>query len=203
LFTGIVQDVGTILERRQMGGDVRLRIGSRALDLTRAALGDSISVQGVCLTVMQLQPSEFSVDVSQETLSLTTIGTWTQGMQVNLEPALRVGDALGGHFVSGHIDGVAKVLSVHGDARSMRIEVAPPTALLPYIARKGSVALDGVSLTINAVSGDSFGVNLIPHTQAVTTLGTLKAGASVNLEIDPIARYIERWVQGSAPPGKG
>lgn len=199
MFTGIIQDVGTVLERRAVGGDVELRIRTGTLDLSAASVGESIAVHGVCLTVTRFTAREFWVDVSQETLARTTLGAWSPGMRVNLERALRVGDALGGHFVSGHVDGVAQILSVSTDARSMRIEVAPPPELRLYFARKGSVALDGVSLTVNDVGPASFGVNLIPHTQTATTLGALKAGAQANLEIDPIARYLERWMQSALP----
>jgi riboflavin synthase len=197
MFTGIVQDIGTLIERRSVHGDLQLRIRTQALNLHAVAIGDSICVHGVCLTVTELRDSVFAVDVSQETLSLTTIGEWQAGTRVNLEPALRVGDALGGHFVAGHIDGVAEIVRVHDDARSMRIDVAPPALLRPYFARKGSVALDGVSLTVNEVGAERFGVNLIPHTQTATTLGALQSGSRVNLEIDPIARYLERWTQDS------
>jgi len=199
MFTGIIQDIGTVLELRATGGDVTLRIGTSVLDLSAGTIGESIAVHGVCLTVTELSPREFEVDVSKETLARTTLGEWRKGSRVNLERALRVGDALGGHFVSGHVDGVAEIREVHSDARSMRIEVAPPIELRPYFARKGSVALDGVSLTVNDVGPESFGVNLIPHTQAVTTLGRLEAGARVNLEIDPIARYLERWLRAASP----
>jgi len=198
MFTGIIQDVGMVLECRSTGGDLTLRIGTKDLDLTSGTLGESICVHGVCLTVTRCAAHEFQVDVSRETLAHTTLGAWEVGTRVNLERALRVGDALGGHFVSGHVDGTAEIRDVRRDARSMRIEVAPPRELRLFFARKGSVALDGVSLTVNEVSSESFGVNLIPHTQTATTLGHLRAGGRVNLEIDPIARYLERWLQGDS-----
>jgi riboflavin synthase len=173
------------------GGDVRLVIAC-GLDLARAQVGDSICVQGCCLTVTELAGGAFAADVSRETLSLTNFGDFAPGTPVNLEPALRAGDALGGHLVSGHVDGVAQVLSLSGDARSTRVVIGVPPPLARYIAPKGSVAVDGVSLTINAVESAAFGVNLIPHTQTVTTLGRLAVGTRVNLEIDQVARYVAR-----------
>jgi riboflavin synthase len=171
---------------------VRLVVASERLDLTQVHIGDSICVQGCCLTATEVGANSFAADVSRETLSLTTLGSFAPGTPVNLEPALRAGDALGGHLVSGHVDGVAEVLSVGGDARSTRVVIGVPAALARFIAAKGSVAVDGVSLTINAVEATSFGVNLIPHTQAVTTLGRLAVGSRVNLEVDQVARYVAR-----------
>src|SRR5690606_9596009 len=153
--------------------------GVRRLDLRSQRIGDSICVQGVCLTVVELEDGAFAADVSRETLRLTTLGELREGSPVNLEPALRAGDPLGGHLVSGHVDGVAEVVSVSGDARSMRVVFRVPAHLSRYIARKGSVAIDGVSLTVNDVEGTTFGVNLVPHTQEVTTLGALAPGARV------------------------
>jgi len=192
LFTGIVQDLGTIVEREERGGDLRLVIAFEELDEARVGLGDSICVQGCCLTVSARAGSTFAADLSRETLALTTLGSLAAGARVNLEPALRAGDALGGHLVSGHVDGIARVTSVESDARSRRLTIAVPSELARYLARKGSVTVDGVSLTVNEVAGASFGVNIIPHTQAVTTLGALTAGAAVNLEVDQLARYVER-----------
>jgi len=194
VFTGIIQDIGSVQSREIRGGDERLVIASEKLDLSRVAIGDSICVQGVCLTVAELQGNTFAADASLETLSVTTLGELAAGSLVNLEPALRAGDPLGGHLVSGHVDGVAQVSAVSSDARSVRVTFTVPHSLARYIARKGSVTIDGVSLTVNEVDADTFGVNLIPHTQAVTTLGRLQAGARVNLEVDPIARYVERLV---------
>ena len=174
------------------GGDVRLVIACEGLDLSAAHIGDSICVQGCCLTATELSAHSFVADVSRETLDVTTLGAFAPGTPVNLEPALRAGDALGGHLVSGHVDGVAQVLSLSGDGRSARVVIGVPPALARYIAPKGSVAVDGVSLTINAVEAASFGVNLIPHTQTVTTLGRLAVGTRVNLEIDQVARYVAR-----------
>jgi riboflavin synthase len=192
MFTGIIQDVGRIVTLESLGGDTRLTVGVDRLDLSRTAIGDSIAVAGVCLTVVALQPRAFSADVSRETLSLTTIGDWRVGRRVNLEPALRAGDALGGHLVSGHVDGVAEICGRADEARSQRFRIRVPPALARYVARKGSVALDGVSLTVNAAEQQEFEVNLVPHTLAVTTLAGLAVGERVNLEVDVIARYTER-----------
>jgi riboflavin synthase len=160
-------------------------------------VGDSICVQGCCLTVTARAPGRFAADLSRETLARTTLGALAVGAAVNLEPALRAGDVLGGHLVSGHVDGIARVTSVESDARSRRVTIAVPPELTRYIAAKGSVTVEGVSLTVNEVADSSFGVNIIPHTQAVTTLGKLTAGAQVNLEVDQLARYVERLL---APP---
>jgi riboflavin synthase len=192
MFTGIVQDVGRILALEALGGDTRLTVGVDRLDLARTAIGDSIAVAGVCLTAVALEPRAFSADVSRETLALTTIGDWRVGQRVNLEPALRAGDALGGHLVSGHIDGVAEVRARFDEARSQRFRIRLPQPLARYIARKGSVALDGVSLTVNAIEQQEFEVNLVPHTLAATTLAALAVGNRVNVEVDLIARYTER-----------
>jgi len=198
LFTGIVQDVGTVRARDARGGDERIVIAFDRLRSDDFHIGDSICVQGCCLTATELPDGAFAADVSRETLSLTTLGGLAVGSLVNLEPSLKAGDALGGHLVSGHVDGVADVISVTDDARSTRIKIAVPSDLARYIARKGSVAVDGVSLTVNEVERSTFGVNLIPHTQAVTTLGKLKAGSRVNLEVDQVARYVERLLGPSA-----
>ena len=192
MFTGIVQDVGRVVSQEARGGDVRMVIAFDRLDPSGIHIGDSICVQGCCLTAVELRDRSFAADVSRETLSLTTLGDLTAGSPVNLEPSLRAGDPLGGHLVSGHVDGIGHITTISGDARSTRIEIAVPPPLARYIARKGSVAIDGVSLTINEVEDATFGINLIPHTQAVTTLGALRTGTRVNLEVDQIARYVER-----------
>jgi riboflavin synthase len=197
MFTGIVQDIGRIQLREMREGDMRLTIAVDRLNLARVAVGDSVCVQGVCLTVSALTDRSFTADISRETLAVTTLGELEDMAAVNLEPALRAGDALGGHLVSGHVDGIATVIAATIEARSCRITVETPAALARYIARKGSVALDGVSLTVNDVEAMRFGINLIPHTLAVTTLGRLKSGARLNLEIDQIARYVERLLPGS------
>lgn len=202
MFTGIVQDVGKVLSREARGGDDRLLISFDRLGSSAMNVGDSICVQGCCLTAVELRDRTFAADVSRETLSLTTLGELTPGSPVNLEPSLKAGDPLGGHLVSGHVDGVGEVAAISGDARSTRIEIAAPPALARYIARKGSVTLDGVSLTVNEVHGARFGINLIPHTREVTTLGALRVGARINIEIDQIARYVERLLLESAPPQK-
>jgi riboflavin synthase len=194
MFTGIVQDVGRIVAGTPRGADVRLVIEVGRMDLGRTVAGDSICVQGVCLTALGITARRFEADVSAETLSLTTLSTLAPQAPVNLEPALRAGDALGGHLVSGHVDGIGQVVGVQEDARSLRVTIEAPRELARYLARKGSVAVDGVSLTINDVEAARFGVNLIPHTRAVTTLGQLAPGARVNLEVDPIARYVERLI---------
>jgi riboflavin synthase len=197
MFTGIVQEVGAIRRSEVRSGtgsalDRRIEVAFAAIARDRLNAGDSICVDGVCLTVAELGAASFHADVSAETLRVTTLGGKQAGARVNLEPALRAGDSLGGHWVSGHVDGVAEVLVCAGDARSLRVQFAAPASLARYIARKGSVTLDGVSLTVNEVDGVKFSVNLIPHTLEVTTLGTLVAGARVNLEIDLLARYVER-----------
>lgn len=197
MFTGIVQDVGRLVSREERGGDVRLVIAFDQLNPSGISIGDSICVQGCCLTAVELRDRTFAADVSRETLSLTTLGDLTPGSRINLEPSLKAGDPLGGHLVSGHIDGIAEIGAIGGDARSTRIEVAVPPALSRYIARKGSVSIDGVSLTVNEVQDVTFGINLIPHTQSVTTLGALRVGARVNLEVDQIARYVERLLADS------
>jgi riboflavin synthase len=197
MFTGIVQEIGAIkrVETRIGEGaaeDRRIEVSFAAIARERLNPGDSICVDGVCLTVATIESASFVADVSGETLRVTTLGDKAAGARVNLEPALRAGDSLGGHWVSGHVDGVAEVLATANDARSLRVEFAAPRALARYIARKGSVTLDGVSLTVNEVDGLKFAVNLIPHTLEVTTLGGLAVGARVNLEIDLLARYVER-----------
>ena len=192
MFTGIVQDTGTVAALTPRGGDVRLAIRVGRFDLSKTAIGDSICVQGCCVTAVSVTGDSFEADLSRETLNLTTLGKLAVGAPVNLEPALRAGDSLGGHLVSGHVDGVATVISQTTDARSTRLVIEVPSELARFIARKGSVAVDGVSLTVNEVEGMRFGVNLIPHTRDVTTLRNLVPGAAVNLEIDQVARYVER-----------
>jgi len=196
VFTGIVQDVGKVRARENRGGDVRIVIAFDRLRSGDFRIGDSICVQGCCLTATELLDGAFSADVSRETLSLTTLGDLAVGSSVNLEPSLKAGDALGGHLVSGHIDSVADVVSITEDARSSRLRITVPSELARYIARKGSVAIDGVSLTVNEVEDATFGVNIIPHTQTITTLGKLTVGARVNLEVDQVARYVERLLEG-------
>jgi riboflavin synthase len=192
VFTGIVQDVGRVQARESRGGDLRLTVVCQRLDLSGTRVGDSLCVQGCCLTATAVQDRTFAADISRETLALTTLGELEVGAPVNLEPALRAGEALGGHLVSGHIDGVGRVGAVRDDARSRRLTIEAPAELARYLARKGSVAVDGVSLTVNSVDGAGFAVNIIPHTLSSTTLGALAVGARLNLEVDLVARYVER-----------
>jgi riboflavin synthase len=197
MFTGIVTDLGTVREVLPLGGrhDHRMVIGTSPGFLAapvQAVIGGSIACSGVCLTVVELGGDWFAVEASAETLSKTTLGAWKRGMRVNLERALRVGDELGGHLVSGHVDGTGEVVSATPENASVRWRFRAPPALAPFIAPKGSVAIDGVSLTVNEVAGDEFGVNIIPHTAAVTGFGTLQPGSRVNLEIDMMARYVAR-----------
>lgn len=192
MFTGIVTDVGRVRAVRETNRDLRFEIETR-FDLSTVDLGASISHAGCCLTVVEKGEGWFAVEVSGETLSLTSLGDWKEGRPVNLERAARVGDELGGHIVSGHVDGVGEVISIESEGGSHRVQVRVPRPLHRYIASKGSIAIEGVSLTVNEVEDDVFGVNLIPHTWDVTTLGTLKVGSKVNLEIDMLARYLARW----------
>ena len=192
MFTGIIQALGRITRIEPRGGDVRLHIETGSLDLSDVAPGDSIAVSGVCLTALEPSAQGFVADVSNETLGLTTLGDAAEGDTVNLEKALRLADRLGGHLVTGHIDGLAEVTAIETDARSQRWCFRVPSGLSRYIARKGSVCIDGVSLTVNAVDGDEFEVNLIPHTQEVTTFSRRKVGDAVNIEVDLMARYAER-----------
>ena len=201
MFTGIVAGTGTIASMYPRGGDVELVVDAGALSLAGCAIGDSIAVSGACLTITRVEGTRFAADVSNETLAKTTLGRLAVGGRVNLEKALRAGEALGGHYVSGHVDGVARVLAVTDDGRSRRVSLEVTQDLARYLAPKGSVTLDGVSLTVNEVEGARFGVNLIPHTCEVTTLGELAPGSVVNLEIDVLARYVERLLdarRGSA-----
>lgn len=193
MFTGIITDIGTILGLDRQG-DLRARIGTR-YDVDGIDIGASIACDGVCLTVVDLGRSPqnwFDVQISAETLSCTTLGGWEKGHRINLERALRVGDELGGHIVSGHVDGLAQVIGVRPEGDSLRVTFRAPHALAGFIAPKGSVALNGTSLTVNAVDGTDFGINFIPHTQQATTWGTVAEGDAVNLEIDTMARYVAR-----------
>jgi riboflavin synthase len=198
MFTGIVQGVGTVRAIEPHGGDVTIVLDTGSVTLDRLELGGSVAVSGVCLTATCFDRTSFAADVSRETLSLTTLGGWQVGTKVNLEKALLAGQALGGHYVTGHVDGVGEVVSRHEDARSVRMEFRVPAELARYVARKGSICIDGVSLTVNGAHGDRFDVNLVPHTLEVTTLGLLQAGSRVNLEVDIIARYVERMMHPDA-----
>ena len=190
MFTGIITDVGRVLALDH-AGDLRARIGT-GYDTTTIDIGASIACDGVCLTAVALGTGWFEVQVSGETLSKTTIGGWTTGRRVNLERALKVGDELGGHIVSGHVDGLAQVVATRPDGDSLRVTFRAPHALAGFVASKGSVCLNGTSLTVNEVNGTDFGINFIPHTQVATTWGEVAVGDAVNLEIDTLARYVAR-----------
>jgi riboflavin synthase len=192
MFTGIVQAVGRITTREARGADARIVIDAATLDLGDVAIGDSIAVGGVCLTAVALAGAQFTADVSAETLARTTLAALGAGDPVNLEKALRLADRLGGHLVSGHVDGVGRVAGIEDDGASQRWTFSAPAALMRYIAVKGSICVDGISLTVNSVDRDTFGVTLIPHSLDVTTLGARKVGDPVNLEVDLVARYVER-----------
>lgn len=192
MFTGIVQAIGKIARSEPRGGDTRLLIDVGDLDLSDVVAGDSICVAGVCLTAVEIDATQFAADVSVETLTCTSLGSLRVGSAVNLEKPLRLMDRLGGHLVSGHVDGVGRVISIEADARSQRWRFQAPPALARYIAAKGSVCIDGVSLTVNDVSANHFGVNLIPHTIDATTFRDRRFDAEVNIEVDLIARYVER-----------
>ena len=205
MFTGIIQAVGEVAAMEARGGDMRLRIRTGSLPLGDVALGDSISTNGVCLTVVELPGDGYWADVSVESLNFTTLGQLDIGSRVNLEKALTPESRLGGHIVSGHVDGVGEVLSLEEDARSIRVVIRAPDSLARYIAHKGSICVDGTSLTVNAVNGAEFDLNIIPQTMAETIFGEYRAGSRVNLEVDVIARYLERLVLGddAAKPGAG
>lgn len=194
MFTGIIEALGRIEAVESVGGDRRMVFRAPGY-LGGAQLGDSIAVSGVCLTATSVSDDGFAADLSAETLALTTAGAWESGRKVNLERALTPAKPLGGHLVVGHVDGVGRLVERHDDARSTRMRFELPEALARYVARKGSVCIDGVSLTVNDVEGSRFGVNIIPHTLAHTTLGELQPGQAVNLEVDLIARYLERLLE--------
>ena len=192
MFTGLVQGVGGLLAREPRGGDACLRIGFGTLEAGDVALGESIAVNGTCLTVVAFDAEAFAADASSETLALTTLGALAPGAALNLERALRADDRLGGHLVSGHVDGVGRVVAIEPDARAQRWRFAAPPPLRRYIAKKGSICVDGVSLTVNEVDDEGFEVALVPHTVAHTAFAATRVGDPVNLEIDLVARYVER-----------
>jgi riboflavin synthase len=194
MFTGIIEAVGTIRAIEPRGGDVRLSVEGGGLDLAGTAIGDSIAVNGCCLTVVAREGAGFAADVSRESLGLTTLGDLGRNSPVNLERALTLSKPLGGHLVTGHVDGIGRVESRLDDGRSVRFRMRAPDALARYIARKGSICVDGVSLTVNEVDGAVFGVNIVPHTLQATVFGAYREGSRVNLEVDIIARYLERLV---------
>ena len=192
MFTGIIKATGSISALDRRGGDVRLSVQSDGLPFADFAVGESIAVNGVCLTAVELRNDGFDADVSVETLDVTALGDLGVGSEVNLEPSLALGERLGGHLVSGHVDCVGTVTAREGDARSIRFGIEIPAGFAHYVASKGSVALDGVSLTVNDLAGNRFGVNVIPHTAEVTIIGGYAVGTRVNVEVDLVARYIER-----------
>ncbi len=196
MFTGIVQSIGTIAAVAPKGGDIEICVSAPGFDLATTVVGDSIACSGCCLTVTKMTGQSFYVDVSRESLAVTTLQAWSVGAEINLERALRVGDALGGHYVSGHVDAIGAVASLQDDGRSLRMAFEIPRAFGRYVAKKGSICIDGVSLTINAVEDDGdltrFEVNLIPHTREQTIVRNYRVGTRVNVEIDMIARYLER-----------
>ncbi|MCI4567688.1 riboflavin synthase [Lysobacter sp. CFH 32150] len=192
MFTGLIEGVGALAARDMRGGDARLRIDVGTLAVADVQLGESIAVNGVCLTVVAFDATSFEADASNETLALTTLGELPIGRALNLERAMRPTDRLGGHMVSGHVDGVGRVLQVRDDARAQRWQFTVPPALLRYIAQKGSICVDGVSLTVNAVDPQGFEVALVPHTVAHTAFAQTAVGDAVNLEVDLVARYVER-----------
>jgi riboflavin synthase len=192
MFTGIIAAVGTVESIESLQGDVRLHIDTGPLDIADLQLGESIATNGVCLTVVEQMPRGFAADVSIETLDRTTIGGWQSGQRVNLERALRLADRLGGHLVSGHVDAVGEVVSRETTARAEHFVIQAPEKLARYLAYKGSVAVDGISLTVNAVSGRRFDLTIVPHTLDQTTMANYDEGTAVNLEVDLIARYLER-----------
>jgi riboflavin synthase len=200
MFTGLIEGVGRLVSNEARGGDARLRIAVGTLPFADVTLGESIAVNGVCLTVVAHDDAHFEADASTETLALTTLGALAAGRPLNLERAMRPTDRLGGHLVSGHVDGIGRVASVHDDARAQRWRFEAPAALLRYVAHKGSICVDGVSLTVNAVDADGFEVALVPHTVAHTAFGATAVGEAVNLEVDLVARYVERLLASGVVP---
>lgn len=197
MFTGIIESEGHIEKIVKQGGDVRMTIATGKLDMSDVKIGDSIACNGVCLTAIEFDDKSYVADVSGESLQVTTLGELQEGSPVNLEKALRLQDRLGGHLVSGHVDGIGKVTSISQDARSWRYQFEAPLNIAKYIAAKGSICINGISLTVNEVEGQVFGVNIVPHTRQETTIKHLNVGTEVNLEVDLLARYLERML--SAP----
>jgi len=203
MFTGIIQAMGRLRESRPMGEDRRLRIDTDGLDMAAVDIGDSIAVNGCCLTAIEVDGQGFAADVSVESLTRTTLGALSPGDAINLEPALTLATPLGGHLVSGHVDGVGEVVLREPAGRSEHWQFRAPPEIAHYIATKGSIAIEGISLTVNAVQETVFDVNIVPHTAAVTTLGDYQPGQPVNLEVDLVARYLERLLQGRETVGQG
>lgn len=198
MFTGIIETIGEIRDLTPSGGDLRIVVGCGELDMSSVALGDSIAVNGVCLTAVEFNADSFTADVSSETVNCTTVANFAKGTPVNLEMAMLPTTRLGGHLVSGHVDGVGGIKRRWSDARSERFRIAAPIELAKYIAAKGSICVDGISLTVNAVEGNEFELNVVPHTLKATTMGNYQVGQKVNLEVDIIARYLERLLSASA-----
>ena len=197
MFTGLIQDIGTVTDVQAHGPGRRITFETK-IDVRKMSRGASVSCAGVCLTIVDKTPNGFVVDVSAETLAVTNLGDWVIGTRVNLEPSLHLGDEIGGHFVFGHVDGLAVVKEIRAEGDHTRLKIAVPENLAPFIASKGSVSLDGISLTVNAVEGAVFGVNIIPHTLTHTTLGQRKPGDTLNMEIDMLARYVARMLEKDA-----
>jgi riboflavin synthase len=201
VFSGLVKGVGRVVSRTDLGKDQRFLIELGSIGFPPPVVGGSIAVNGVCLTALTVSDSRFTADVSAETLAVTTLGRLSAGARVNLEPPLKAGDPLDGHIVTGHVDGVGEVVAVEPAGRSLRLLIEVPATLCRYVAAKGSIAVDGVSLTVNAVQGARFEVNIIPHTQVATVIGEYRRGSAVNIEVDLIARYLERLVRPEAGSG--
>jgi riboflavin synthase len=196
VFTGIIEAIGSVKSLRQLQSEWRLAVNTASLDLSDVKLGDSIAVSGCCLTVVELTASGFSADVSNETMACTILGSLQEGARVNLEKAMLANSRFGGHIVSGHVDGVGQLVRSKPDGQSVRLDFEVPDALAKYIADKGSICIDGTSLTVNEVRGVTFSINVIPHTQTETIIGEYVVGSKVNLEVDLVARYLERLMQG-------
>jgi riboflavin synthase len=196
MFTGIISAIGRVEKKENVGGDIRLSIDAGDLNLSDVGLGDSVACNGACLTAVELTSAGFIVDVSVETINLTDIGQWCVGQRINLEKAMQATDRFGGHIVSGHVDGIGEVISLQEDARSWRFRLAAPKDLAKYIAHKGSITVDGISLTINKVEGSEFELNIVPHTMLHTVMGDYSEGTKVHLEVDLVARYLERLLLG-------
>ncbi|MBK6758647.1 MAG: riboflavin synthase [Moraxellaceae bacterium] len=196
MFTGIIESVGRVQQITPRSGDVRLTIATAKLNLADVKLGDSVATNGICLTVVELTGQGFAADVSNETLRRTCLKTWKVGTAVNLEKALMPTSRLGGHIVSGHVDGLGEIISVKQDARSIQYQVRAPDELAKYISEKGSITVDGISLTVNAIDGAVFSLNIVPHTVQETNVGSWQVGSVINLEVDLLARYLERLLLG-------
>ncbi len=203
VFSGLVKGIGRVATRTHDGADARFVVELGSSAIAPLAVGGSIAVNGVCLTAVAVTPKSFTADVSAATLAVTTLGSLAQGARVNLEPPLKAGDPLDGHIVTGHVDGVGEVIAVEAAGKSTRVVIAVPASLARYVAAKGSVAVDGVSLTVNAVDGAELTVNIIPHTQSVTVIGEYASGTAVNIEVDMLARYLERLIRADAGASSG